>query len=252
MGAAGCPRQPTHLIRRVDASEGPADHAAPGLSPGQASALDRLATHLATSPHNLVARGERATVRERHIAECVRLVPLLRPQPGAAWLDVGTGGGLPGLVLAILIPAVHWTLLDATRKKIGSVRAIAAELELDNVTTVAGRAEALAHEAAFRERFDGVVSRAVAELATLAELCRGFVRPGGTVAAVKGPRWAEEVERAQAALDTLGLEVVHTAVIASPDRPSWLVTMQAMGPVPPAYPRREGRPRSHPLGGTRR
>lgn len=236
----------------MDPLHGPADPAILDLSPAQATALDRLADHLATSPHNLVARGERATVRERHIGECARLVPLLRPQPGQAWLDVGTGGGLPGLVLAILVPAVEWTLIDATRKKVESARVVAAELGLDNVTLVAGRAEVLARQPQYRERFDGVVSRAVAELATLVELCRGFVRLGGTVAAVKGPRWVDEVERAQTALHTLGLEVVHTAVIASSDRPSWLVTMQAMGPAPSAYPRREGRPRSHPLGGTRR
>lgn len=238
----------------MTSADEPADRPAPAPdpTPPQAAALDRLAVQLAASPHNLVARGERATVRERHIAECLSLVPLLPTQPGQAWVDLGTGGGLPGLVLAIMIPAVDWTLIDATRKKVEWVRAVATELELDNVTAVAGRAEVLAHEPQYRERFDGVVSRAVAELVTLVELCRGFVRPAGTVAAIKGPRWMDEVEQAQTALDTLGLAVIHTAVVASPNRPSWLVTMQAMGPVPSTYPRREGRPRSHPLGGTRR
>lgn len=236
---------------RGDGVGGPAD-AAPEPTPAQAAALDRLGTRLAASPHNLVARGERATVRERHIVECIALAPLLGTQPGQAWVDLGTGGGLPGLVLAILIPTVEWTLIDATRKKVAWVRAVAEDLQLDNVTAVAGRAEVLAREPSYRERFDGVVSRAVAEMATLVELSRGFVRLGGTVAAIKGPRWVDEIERAQTALETLGLEVVHTTVIASPDRPSWLVTMRAMGPVPSAYPRREGRPRSHPLGGTRR
>ncbi|MEX2621986.1 MAG: 16S rRNA (guanine(527)-N(7))-methyltransferase RsmG [Egibacteraceae bacterium] len=235
------------------AEGGPAgDDGVPEPTPAQAAALDRLAVQLAASPHNLVARGERATVRERHIAECLALVPLLGTEPGQAWVDLGTGGGLPGLVLAIMVPAVEWTLIDATRKKVAWVRTVAEDLGLDNVTGVAGRAETLAHEPQFRERFDGVVSRAVAEMATLVELSRGFVRPGGTVAAIKGPRWADEVERAQTALGALRLEVVHTAVIASLNRPSWLVTMRAMGPAPSAYPRREGRPRSHPLGGTRR
>lgn len=236
---------------RVDGPDGPAD-AGPAPTPAQAAALDRLAAELAASPHNLVARGERATVRERHIAECIALAPLLQAQPGQAWVDLGTGGGLPGLVLAILMPGVAWTLIDATRKKIAWVRTVAADLGLDNVTAVAGRAEVLAREPQYRERFDGLVSRAVAEMATLVELSRGFVRDGGTVAAIKGPRWVDEVQQAETALETLGLEVVHTAVVASPDRPSWLVTMRAMGPVPSAYPRREGRPRSHPLGGTRR
>lgn len=222
-----------------------------GESSQQTAQLDLLADRIATAPHNLVARGERAVVRERHIAECAALVPLLGAGPGQAWVDVGTGGGLPGLVLAVVQPDVAWTLIDATRKKTEVVRAIADEMGLANVEVVTGRAEALAHEPGYRERFDGAVSRAVAPLPTLVELCRGFVRPGGVVAAVKGPRWAEEVAEAGDALATLGLEVVHTGVVASPDRSSWLVTMRAMGPAPPAYPRREGRPRSHPLGGRR-
>lgn len=222
-----------------------------GESREQAAQLDLLADRIATAPHNLVARGERAVVRERHIAECAALVPLLGADAGQAWVDVGTGGGLPGLVLAVLQPDVAWTLIDATRKKTDVVRAIADELALANVEVVTGRAEALAHEARYRERFDGAVSRAVAPLPTLVELCRGFVQPGGVVAAVKGPRWAEEVAAAGEALATLGLDVIHTGVVASPDRSSWVVTMRAMGPAPPAYPRREGRPRSHPLGGRR-
>lgn len=220
--------------------------------PEQEAQLDQLAECLATSPHNLVARGERATVRERHIAECAALVPLLPLQRGQEWIDVGTGGGLPGLVLAVLCPDVRWTLVDATRKKAEAVREFAAALDLDNVQVTHARAESLAHAHGYREQFDGAVSRAVAPLATLVELCRGFVRAGGTVAAVKGPRWAEEVDAATDALEALGLARVHTAVVASPSRSSWLVTMRAMGPAPPAYPRREGRPRSHPLGGTRR
>lgn len=221
-------------------------------SPQQVVQLDLLATHIATSPHNLVARGDRVVVRSRHIAEAVALEPLLGARGGESWIDVGTGGGLPGLVLAILRPDVRWALLDATRKKADAVRAFAAELQLRNVEVVTGRAESQAHEAAHREQFDGVVSRAVAPLATLVELCRGFVREGGIIAAVKGPAWADEVSAAGTALDTLGLEVVHTTGFASPEHPSWLVIMRAMGPAPPPYPRREGRPSSHPLGGTRR
>lgn len=226
--------------------------AAGGAAAAFDAQLDLLAARIAASPHNLVARGERASVRQRHIAECLALAPLLDARPGQAWVDVGTGGGLPGLVLAIVCPQTRWTLVDATRKKADAVQGFADELALSNVEVVHGRAETLAHDAQYREAFDGAVSRAVAPLATLVELCRGFVRPGGVIAAIKGPRWAEEVASAETALSVLGLRVVHSNVVASPERPSWLVTMRAMGPAPPTYPRREGRPRSHPLGGTRR
>ncbi len=222
------------------------------LSPRQDAQLDVLARRIAESPHNLVARGERGDVRRRHVAEAVALVPHLPLRAGQSWIDVGTGGGLPGLVLAVVIPEMRWTLLDATRKKVEAVRAFAAELGLDNVEAVAGRAEVAAHDPAFRERFDGAISRALASLPTVLELCRGFVPAGGLVAAVKGPRADEEVAASAAAQQALGLRLVHSAVISSTARPTRLVTMQALGPAPAAYPRREGRPRTHPLGGTRR
>lgn len=218
----------------------------------QEAQLDLLARRIAESPHNLVARGERPAVRERHVAECVALAPALQLRAGQSWIDVGTGGGLPGLVLAVLTPEVRWTLLDATRKKIEAVRAFADELGLDNVSPVAGRAESVAHDPAYRERFDGAISRALAPLPTVLELCRGFVRAGGAVAAVKGPRWEEELAASQAAAEALNLAFLHSRGIGSAARPTWLVTMRALDPTPAAYPRREGRPRSHPLGGTPR
>lgn len=214
--------------------------------------LDHLADLIARSPHNLVARGQRATVRHTHIVECIALRPLLGLAGGQAWIDVGTGGGLPGLVLAILEPAVQWTLLDSTTKKTDAVGAFVQQLHLRNVVVASGRAEVLAHETAYRERFDGAISRAVAALPTLVELCRGFVAEGGTVAAVKGPRWEQEAADAATARQALRLGPVHSTEVSSVPRATWLVTMTAVGPTPPAYPRREGRPRSQPLGGRRR
>lgn len=222
------------------------------ISQSQEEALAALADFISASPHNLVARGDRATVREVHITECAALHPVLRPSPGDSWVDVGTGGGLPGLVLAVLEPAVAWTLVDSTRKKVGAVRGFADALGLDNVEVVVGRAERLAHDRAYREQFDGAISRAVAGLPTLVELCRGFVRPGGRLVAVKGPRWNDELAAAAEALAALRLGAVHSEEIASAQRPTWVVTMKALGPTPAAYPRREGRPRSHPLGGNPR
>lgn len=218
----------------------------------QEQALSALADYLATSPHNLVARGERPRLRETHIAEAVALHPHVGSLPGQSWVDVGTGGGLPGLVLAILDPAVEWTLVDSTMKKITAVETFAAALGLGNVRTVAGRAESLGRDPAYRERFDGSVSRALASLPTLAELCRGFVREGGHVLAVKGPRWREELAASAPALTALRLGAVHTEEVSSAPRPTWVVRMRALGPTPAAYPRREGRPRSHPLGGSPR
>lgn len=219
-------------------------------SPRQAEQLDRLAALIAESPHNLVSRGERSAVRERHVAECAALAPLLGAQAGQSWIDVGTGGGLPGLVLAVLEPDVRWTLVDATQKKVAAVRGFAEELELENVQAIAGRAETLAQDPAYREQFDGAVSRALAGLPILIELCRGFVRTAGVVAAVKGPRWEDEVPASDEARRALRVGEVTAAAVPGAARPTWLVTMKALGPTPPAFPRRDGRPASHPLGST--
>lgn len=211
--------------------------------------LDRLASLLATSEHNLVAKGEREVVRERHVDESAALLPHLPLRAGVRWLDLGTGGGLPGLALAILRPDVHWVLVDATAKKVRAVEGFRDELELTNVEVAQGRAETLARQTGFREAFDGVVSRAVARLVVVAELSRGFLRPHGIAAAVKGPRWSEELEEAREGLRELRFTDIHSMSVPDAVRPTWLVTMRANGPAPRRFPRRDGIPLARPLGG---
>lgn len=207
--------------------------------------LTRLATLIAASPHNLVSARDRGAVLERHIAECAAVADLL-PTDGA-WLDLGTGGGLPGLVLAVARPAMTWTLVDATRKKAAAVAEFIAALELHNARVVAGRAETLGRAPEHRGAYGGVVARAVAPLNVLAELARGFLMDGGLLLAMKGPQWQDEVEAAANALRVLRLDVVQSQRLPLPDRESWVVTMRAQGPPPPAYPRRDGVPTQQPL-----
>ena len=221
-----------------------ADDVSAGQRPVEAG-LERLAALIASSPHNLVAAGERAEVYDRHVRECDALSASL--SPSGRWMDLGTGGGLPGLVLALRHPSTHWVLVDATRKKADAVAEFARDLGLVNVTVLHGRAETLARDAAHRGAYDGVVSRAVAPLATLAELCRGFLRNEATMVAVKGPRWREELRAAGGALATLRLGDVHTAELADVARPTWVVTMRADGPPPADFPRRDGIPKQDPL-----
>lgn len=211
----------------------------PGDVPG------RLAALIAASPHNLVSRRDRDQVLERHVGESLAVAAAVRPT--GRWMDLGTGGGLPGLLMAWRHPDVSWTLVDATAKKVAAVAAFAAELGLDNVITVAARAEQLAHDPSHRARYQGVVSRAVARLATLAELTRGFLAPGGVLVAVKGPAWRAELDDALPALQRLRLLLDSTMSLHLPDREVWLVTMKADGPPPPDFPRRDGLPQQDPL-----
>lgn len=171
----------------------------------------------------------------------------LELRAGMRAVDLGTGGGLPGLVLAIAYPEVRWTLMDATRKKADAVRGFARALGVENVDVVWGRAEERAHEAAYREQYDGVVARAVAPLPVLTELARGFVRPGGSLWAIKGPAWEQEVRAAAYACAVLGWGDVHSERVTSAMRPTWLVRMRAVGSLPDRYPRAAGTPQRQPL-----
>lgn len=182
---------------------------------------------------------------QRHIVECDAVAAHLSPT--GRWMDLGTGGGLPGLVLAYRFPQVEWTLVDATAKKVEAVRGFAAELELTNVAVVHGRAESLAHDPAHRGSYGGVVCRALAQLPVLLELTRGFLSPDGLLVAIKGPSWSAELQRAQVAQSTLRFRDAHSHELPLPGRSSWLVTMQADGAPPPGYPRRDGIPKQQPL-----
>jgi 16S rRNA (guanine527-N7)-methyltransferase len=216
------------------------------------AAFDRLATLITSSPHNLVARGERARIRDVHIPECAAVGEALAVAPETRWLDLGTGGGLPGLVLAILEPRVSWTLLDATGKKVQAVRSFIEALELPNAQAVHGRAEEVQQDPAHRGAYDGVIARAVARLPILLELARGFLRDDGLLAAIKGPRVDEEIRAAERVRQLLRFDVFHSQTVAGTARPTTLVTMRVQGPLPqrrtrrpdiPAATRRGGRPR---------
>lgn len=233
------PEAPANAAQTAD------ERVSPGHGDADDARLHRLARLIGASPHNLVARGERDHVFARHIAESRALAETLTPT--GRWLDLGTGGGLPGLVLAVWYPDTRWTLLDATAKKIAEVARFAETLGLSNVVALQGRAEQRAHEPAHRGAYDGVVARAVAPLATLAELARGFVGDGGLIVAVKGPGWRQELDDAGAALQRLQLTVVSTVQLPGGVRESWVVTMRAHGTPPQSFPRRDGLPKHDPL-----
>lgn len=201
-----------------------------------------LAEAIASSPHNLVSRGDRARVRERHLPEARRLAECVGPVSGR-WLDLGTGGGLPGLVLAHRWPDAEWVLMDATAKKVEEVRRFAQRLEVD-CEIVSGRAEEMARDPRWRGSFDGVIARAVASLPTLLELARGFLPDGSVLIAVKGSGWEQEVGDAEGALRRTGMSVETVVELGLGD--SRAIRVRAVGPVPDDVPRRTGVPARRP------
>ena len=160
------------------------------------------------SPHNLVSRRARAELLERHIPECVTFAATL-PRGPAKVLDIGSGGGFPGIPVAVTRPDLEVHLLDATSKKTGFLRETAQELGLE-VTVHTGRAEELASDVGLRHSFDVVTARAVAPLHRLVGWSMPFLAEGGLLYAMKGERWAEELEEAGEELRRWGASVVAT------------------------------------------
>lgn len=165
--------------------------------------LQAFSDAVRSSPHNLLSDRALEELEERHIAECVAFAGSLPEDRDV--LDLGTGGGFPGMVIAITRPDLRVTLLDSTGKKILFLREFAAEHEL-SVQTLRGRAEDLQTEHA--GAFDIVTARAVAPLERLVPWALPFLRPGGRLHAIKGERWPQELKAALPTVQRLGARVV--------------------------------------------
>jgi len=142
---------------------------------------------------NLVSRKDAENLEERHLLHSLTMTKVLRPAAGASFADIGTGGGFPGLVLAVVYPECRFTLIDSVAKKIGAVMALADELGLRNVRGLPVRAETV------REKFDYVTGRAVTALPAFLGWARPLLRPGRAGAPAngvlyfKGTLWREEL-----------------------------------------------------------
>ena len=165
-------------------------------------------------------------------------------------IDVGTGAGFPGLVLKIAFPVLNVTLLDSLNKRLNFLNEVIETLELEDVTTVHGRAEDLGRDKKYREGFDMVTSRAVANLATLSEYCLPLLKPGGAFIAYKSVSADEELSDAADAIGILGGGVTETKTFMLPesDIQRCLVVINKLKPTPKAYPRKAGTPLEKPLG----
>jgi len=164
-------------------------------------------------------------------------------------IDVGTGAGIPGIPLKIVLPNIKLVLLEATAKKAAFLRHITHKLELDNVEIVVGRAEEVAHLTKYRERFDIVLSRGVAPLPTLVELTLPFCAIGGSFIAQKKGAIDPEISQAARAISLLGgnLGEVRRIDLEEFTDERRLVIINKVSPTPEQYPRRPGIPAKKPL-----
>jgi 16S rRNA (guanine527-N7)-methyltransferase len=205
---------------------------------------------------NLTAITDPAEAWRKHIFDSLTLLAALADLPeGSRVIDIGSGGGLPGIPLAITQPHLKFTLLEATGKKAEFLRQTIEILELSNTAVVQARAEAAGHDRGertaqgrmngHREKYDVAVARAVGRLNTLAELTVPFVRIGGRCALVKGLQAEEEVQEAEEALALLHAVFVST----TPTPTGQIVVLEKSSATPRTYPRADGEPKRVPLGG---
>jgi len=165
---------------------------------------------------------------------------------GHKLVDVGSGGGLPGLPLKIARPDLAVTLVEADQAKAAFLVQACAKLRLGDVEVLARRAEEVGHDPTYREAFDVAVARALAPMPVLVELCLPLVRVGGRLLAQKTDK--EELEAAEHAIEMLGgsIESVQPAPSAA-RRSGTIVAVAKIRPTPDAYPRRPGVPGRKPL-----
>lgn len=171
-------------------------------------ALDRLEKYaklliLWNQKINLTAITDMQEIIVKHFLDSLTILNCVDVNDGAKVIDVGTGAGFPGVPLKIARPHIKLTLLDGSNKKLVFLRELLSELDLD-AELVYGRAEEVAQNKNYREKFDIVVSRAVAPLNVLSEYCIPFVKLGGCFVAQKGPSLNIEVENAKTAIKLLG------------------------------------------------
>ena len=163
-------------------------------------------------------------------------------------IDVGSGAGFPGVPLKIAEPSIMLTLMDATRKRVEFLSELCMELPID-AACLQARAEEAARSRETRERYDIVVSRAVARLNLLCELCLPLVRPGGVFIAMKGPEPADELAEARSAIITLGAEPWKCIdyMIPGTEIARTAVLISKTTTTPDKYPRRYAKMQKAPL-----
>jgi 16S rRNA (guanine527-N7)-methyltransferase len=186
---------------------------------------------------NLTRITDRAQAELQHVADSLTLLPHLPKDPHRL-ADVGSGGGVPGIPLAIARPDVRVTLIEATKKKAAFLQSAAAQMGLSNVTVLEHRAEDVGRLDKYRDDFNVAVARAVATMAWLAEWCLPLVQRGGKMLAMKGPKVAEELPEAKRAILWLnGAEpIVHPVALPGTEH-RVIVEVQKLGKTDPKYPR---------------
>lgn len=198
---------------------------------------------------NLTAITDKDEVWLKHFEDSVSIDQIIDMNSVESIIDIGTGAGFPGIPLKILYPHLKVTLLDSLNKRINFLNTVIDELELENVLTIHGRAEDFGHDEIYREKYDMCVSRAVANLNSLSELCIPFVKVGGRFVSYKSEKAEEEMHSAVNAISLLGGAESKCLDVSLSDSSynRKVIIINKVSSTSMKYPRKAGIPVKKPL-----
>jgi len=189
---------------------------------------------------NLTSITDKKDIVQKHFIDSLKIFkfePLLKMRN---IIDIGTGAGFPGIPMKIANENINLTLVDSTLKKVNFLKEVTSSLKLDNCVSMHERAENICKDLEFREKYDGVVSRAVGNLSLLSEICLPLVKKGGYFIALKGPSIYDEIKYASLNIDILGgkINCVKEVVIENSEYRHNVLVIEKIKNTPTKYPRK--------------
>ncbi len=206
-----------------------------------------LLTHRAEA--GLTSLTGPAEISIKHFLDSLTCLLIRDIAPGETVADIGSGGGFPGLVLAVARPHARYTLIESNRKRAAFLQAAVDALHLDNTTILRERAETAGRHPDHRDAYHLVLSRAVAPLPVALEYALPLARVGGHCLAMKGPQAPDEIEKSDRALSELRGRIANTKDFSLPHSMGnrTLLLIEKIEPTPQRYPRRPGLPAKRPI-----